>query len=138
MRVQVCGVDHQRVSSAALIDQFQQHPGDDALRASPFPAVVKRLVRLVLSRRVLPAQAIAIKKIIPLSTLVVNTRFAVGLGEERLKLGHLLIAHPEKVAYVTAPFFGAVNHAARSKSMHPDPRLLKALCRELRRQQPLR
>ena len=53
-------VDHQRIGAAALIGQFEKHPGEDTLLAPALPPAIKGLVRSVLRRRIAPAQAVAI------------------------------------------------------------------------------
>jgi len=105
VRLEMGRVDHYRVSSTALIGQFKQHPGEDALLAPTLPPAVEGLVRAIRFRRVSPPQPIAIDEDNSTeNALVINTRLAVGLWEKRLQLRHLRIAQPIKVAHVTAPF----------------------------------
>ena len=105
MRLEMGRVDHQRIRPAALVGQFQQHPGEDALVAPAFPAVVERLRRAIGRGRIAPAQAIAIDEDYPAKhALVVNTRLAVRLREERFQTRHLCVGQPEKIAHVTARF----------------------------------
>ena len=95
MRLELGGVDHQRIGLATLIRQFQQHPGKDALLAPSFPAAVQRFVRTVFRRCITPAQAIAVDEDYPAQhPLVVDAGLAVGLWEKGLQLGHLRIAQP--------------------------------------------
>ena len=105
MRLQMGRVDHESVGCAALIGEFQEHPGEDALFAPTLPAAIKRLVRPIFRRRITPPQPIAIDEDYPAQhPLVINPRLAVGLREERLKLGHLIVRQPVKIAHVIAPF----------------------------------
>lgn len=105
MRLQMGRVDHQRIGAAALIGQFEKHPGKDTLLAPALPPAIKGLVRSVLRRRIAPAQAVAIDEDYAAQhSLVVHTGLAVGLRKKGLQLGHLRIAQPVKIAHVTAPF----------------------------------
>lgn len=105
MRLQMRRIDHQRVSPAALIGQFEKHPAEDTLLAPSLPTAVERLVRPILRGRISPTQAIAIDEdYTAQNSLVVHTGLAMGLREKGFQLGHLRIAKPVKVAHVTAPF----------------------------------
>ena len=95
MRLQMGRIDHQRVSSAALIRQFQKHPGEDTFLAPPLPSAIKGLVRPILRRRIAPASAIAVDEYYAAHyPPVVHTRLAVGLWEKGFQLGHLRVAQP--------------------------------------------
>lgn len=95
MRLEMGGIDHQRIGRPALIGKFEQHPGEDTLLAPALPTAVKGLVGAVFSRRVSPPQAIAIDEDYPTqNALVVNAWLAVRFREERLQLGHLVVAQP--------------------------------------------
>lgn len=105
MRLQMRRVDHQRIGPAALIGQFEKHPGEDTLLAPTLPATVEGLVRTIFCRRIPPPQTIAIDEDNPgQHARVIDTWLAVGLRKERLQLGHLHIAQPVKITHVTAPF----------------------------------
>lgn len=106
MRLQMCRIDHQRVSLAALIGQFEKHPGEDPLLGPSLPTPVERLVWPILHRRISPTQTIAVDEdYAAQNPLVVHTGLAMGLREKRFQFGHLCIAQPVKVAHVTAPFW---------------------------------
>ena len=105
MCLQVRCIDHQRISSAALIGQFEKHPREDTLLAPTLPTTVEGLVRPVFCRRVLLPQAIAIDEDNAAQHPPgIDTRLAVGLRKEGLQLCHLRIAQPIKVDHVIAPF----------------------------------
>lgn len=84
MSLQVRCIDHQRISSAALIGQFEKHPREDTLLAPALPTTVEVLVRSVFCRRVSPPQAIAIDEDNAAQhPLVIDTRLAVGLRKKK-------------------------------------------------------
>lgn len=102
MRLQMRRIDHQRGSPAALIGQFEKHPGEDSLLAPSLPTAVECLVQPILRGRIAPTQAIAIDKdYTAQNPLIVHTGLAMGLREKGFQLGHLRIAQPVKVAHVT-------------------------------------
>ena len=95
MRLEVSGVDHERVGLVALTGQFQQHLGKDTFLAPPLPAAVQSLVRTIGSGRVPPAQAIAIDEDNSAEdTLVIDARLVVRLWGEGCKLRHLRVVQP--------------------------------------------
>ena len=95
MRLEMGRVDHERVGFAPQISQFQEHPREDAFLTPPLPAAVEGLVRTIGLRCIPPAQAIAIDEDNPAQdALVINAGFAVGLREERLQLGQLIVIQP--------------------------------------------
>ena len=105
MRLQMGRVDHQRIGAAALIGQFEKHPGKDTLLAPALPPAIKGLVRSVRRRRIAPAQAVAIDEDYAAQhSLVVHTGLAVGLRKIRLQTRNLRIGQPERIRHVTARF----------------------------------
>lgn len=95
MRLEVGCVDHERVDLATQIGEFQEHPRKDAFLAPPLPAAVQRLVRTIRLRCIPPAQPIAVDEDNPAQdALVIDAWFAVGLREEWLQLGHLIVTQP--------------------------------------------
>ena len=74
MRLQMGRIDHQRVSSAALIRQFQKHPGEDTFLAPPLPSAIKGLVRPILRRRIAQRKPLRLMNIMPLITRLSSTR----------------------------------------------------------------
>ena len=106
MRLQVGGVDHQRVGSWPLLRQFKQHPREDALVTPALPPIVERLVRALFNRRVTPTQPIAIYEDNPAQNpAVIDPRLAVRLRKIGLQTRHLRLAQPEKIRHDTAPFW---------------------------------
>jgi hypothetical protein len=98
-------INHQRVSLAALIGQFEKHPGEDPFLAPSYPPAVKGLVRPILRGRIASTQAVAIDEdYTAQNPQVVHTGLAMGLREKGFQLGHLRIVQPVKVAHVAAPF----------------------------------
>lgn len=106
MCLEVGRVDHQRVYLAALVCQFEKHPGEDAFLAPSLPAVVKGLGRAIGGRRVPPSQPIAIDEDYATEdALVVYSGLAVGRWKEGFQTRHLRVSQPEKIAHATARFF---------------------------------
>ena len=80
-------IDHQRISPAALIGQFEKHPGEDTLLTTSLPTAVGRLVRPILCGRIAPTQAITIDEDYTAQTpLVVHTGLAMRLREKGIIL----------------------------------------------------
>ena len=106
MRLQVGRIYHHGLIFAVLSGQSGHHPGEDALVALTFPAVVERLVRAVFLRRIAPAQTIAINENYPAQhSPVIYAGFAVRLWEEELKTRHLGVGQPKQIRHVHRSFF---------------------------------
>ena len=124
MRLQMRCIDHQRISPSALIGLFQKHPSEDPLLAPSLPPAVKRLVWPILRRRIAPTQAIAIDEYYATQhPLVVHARFAMGLRKKKVSAWPAAHRSASKGRSCHRSVFGAVNHAAQQKSMHPDPKV---------------
>ena len=55
MGFEIFSVDHDRLLLTMISGLTNQHLGEDALGALPFPTIVKRLVRTVFLGRITPA-----------------------------------------------------------------------------------
>ena len=121
MRLQIGRVYHHRLRNGRLGGQAFHHPGEDAFLAPALPTIIEGLRWTILLGRIAPPQAIAIDEDNAAeNTPVIDARLAVALREKRLKAGHLRIRQPEKVAHDPVSL-RSLNHAARLKSMGPDP-----------------
>ena len=100
MDLQVGGIDHRGLLFTVFGSQTGHHPGEDAFVAPPLPTVIERLVWAIRRRGIASSQPIAINEDNAAQhTSIINTWFAVGLGEERLKTRHLRIRQPEKIRH---------------------------------------
>ena len=96
----------ERLAQIERRGQSDHHPGEDALVAPTFPAVVESLVRAVFLRRIAPAQTIAINKDYPAQhPPVIDAGFAMRLWEEGLKTRHLGVGQPKQIRHVHRSFF---------------------------------
>ena len=120
-------IDHQRISPSALIGQFQKHPSEDPLLAPSLPPAVKRLVWPILRRRIAPTQAIAIDEYYALNTRLSSTRGLPWDFGKKVSAWPSVHRSASKGRSCHRSVFGAVNHAAQQKSMHPDPNLYNSL-----------
>ena len=128
MRLQIGRVYHHRLRNGRLGGQAFHHPGEDAFLAPALPTIIEGLRWTILLGRIAPPQAIAIDEDNAAeNTPVIDARLAVALREKRLKAGHLRIRQPEKVAHDPVSL-RSLNHAARLKSMGPDPRAAARNC----------
>ncbi len=105
MCLQIGGVNYHRAFFAVLGRQTSHHQREDAPITRPLPAVAERLVRVVLRRRVAPAQPIAVDEDNPAQhTPIIDARLAVGLREIGLKTQHLRVRQPDEIRHVHRSF----------------------------------
>src|SRR3546814_1283512 len=79
VRFEIGGIDHDRLAVGSLGRcQTLHHPNEDALVAPPLPAVVERLCRAILPRRIAPPAPIpADEDDTPQTAPVINPRTAI-------------------------------------------------------------
>lgn len=120
--LQMGRVDHQRISANTLIRKPEKHLCEVAFLAPALQTAVSGLVRPVFCRRIALPQAVAVDEDNAAQhPLVVRRELVMGLREKGCEPDHLRGAQPVSIAHVTAPFFGAVNHAAQRKTVHSAP-----------------
>lgn len=97
MGVQIGRVDHDRLALWPLrCRQALHHADEDAFVAPPLPAIIKRLCRAILPRRIAPPEPIAVDEDDPAQNPpVVNALAAMVLWKIGLKTRHSLVRQPE-------------------------------------------
>ena len=116
-------IDHHRLRGGGLRGQAFHHPGEDTFVAPALPSVVKGLRRAILLGRITPPQAIAIDEDnATQNATIIDARLTMALGKEGLQPRQLRVGQPEKVAKRPVTL-RRLNHAARARSMGPDPKL---------------
>lgn len=95
MRLQISRVDHHRPALGARRGQPLHHPSEDPHLTPPLPAVIERLVRLIILRRIPPAQPVTVHEDDPAEhPPIIHPRPAVAPREIRREPHHLLIRQP--------------------------------------------
>ena len=95
MCFEVGRIDGDRPVIGGFRRQTRHDPREHAHIAPPLPAVIERLVRTVLARRVSPAQAIAIDEDnAAQNPSIIDARHAMALGKVRPQPFHLSLAQP--------------------------------------------
>ena len=105
MCFEVGRVDGDRLVVECLSRQARHDPRKNTHIAPPLSAVVERLVWPTFSRRVTPAQPVAIKEDdAAQDSPVVDTGQAMALREIRAQPLHLSLAQPIQIAHHAPPF----------------------------------
>jgi hypothetical protein len=119
MRFEVRRIDHQPVGLAALARQRREDPVEHAHPAPADEAVVDRLVRPVLARRIAPAQAVANDEHDPRDhPPVIDPRLPMRQREIRLYPAHLRLRQPDQIAHGNA-LLGAAIESHRNRFVNP-------------------
>src|SRR3546814_8644194 len=80
--------------------QALHHADEDALVAPPLPAIIKRLRRAILPRRITPPEPIAVDEDDPAQNpSIVDPLAAMALRKIRLKTRHLLVRQPIQIIH---------------------------------------
>ena len=104
MCLEVGTVDHQRLTFTSLRRQLGEDAGEDAEAAPADPAIVERLGRTIVQRRVSPPQPIAIyEDNSTQDATIVHSRFAMRQREERLETLHLRLGQPKQITHAAPP-----------------------------------
>jgi len=99
MGLQVGRINHDGPGLGGLRSQPLEDPGEDAEFAPSLPAIVERLRRPILRRRIPPPQAVAIDEDnAAQDATVINARAPMALREEGAKALHLRLCQPKQVA----------------------------------------
>src|SRR3546814_8943110 len=76
------------------------HAAEDAFVAPPLPAIIKRLRRAILPRRITPPEPIAVDEDDPAQNpSIVDPLAAMALRKIRLKTRHLLVRQPIQITH---------------------------------------
>jgi hypothetical protein len=81
MRLEMGGINHQRISRPALIGKFEKYPDENTLLAPALPTAAYGLVQAVFSRRVSLPQAIAIDEDYPTQNALVVCLTSAPIGQ---------------------------------------------------------
>lgn len=97
MRFEIGRVDHDRLAFGSLRRRQPFHHADeDAFVAPPLPAIIERLRRPILPRRIAPPQPVTIDEDnAAQNPPVIDTLAAMALRKIGLKTRHLLVRQPE-------------------------------------------
>src|SRR3546814_3950141 len=98
-------VDHDRLALWRLrCGQALHHADEDAFVAPPLPAIIKRLRRAILPRRITPPEPIAVDEDDPAQNpSIVDPLAAMALRKIRLKTRHLLVRQPIQITHHSGP-----------------------------------
>ena len=99
MGLEMRGVDHQPLGLAALSGQFGENPVEHPKAAPADKAVVDRLVRTVILRRVRQRSPLRITKMIPEITRRSSTRARHATEENRFDPAHLRLRKPNQITH---------------------------------------
>ena len=121
MHLEIGRVNHHCLRNGGLDGQPSHHPGEDPPVAPPLPSAVEGLRRVILLRRIAPAQAIAIGEDYAAQySPIVDAGLAMALGKQGLQPRHLHVGQPEKVAHRPVSL-RRLSHAASARSTGPVP-----------------